>query len=293
MKEKIYNKLKQAYSSLGLGDEILQAHAENLANLGFVNDANLETVTAAQKSFLEGLQKANDKRAADAAEKARKKAKEDFDAETKKKEEEAKKAAEEAAKKKAEEEAAKKKAEEEEAKKKAEEEAERKRQEELKKSTEIPDAIKKLLEERDAKAKAEREEYQNLIKQLNEQSTANKTSFDQMMKEQQQKTQSLLDSYNAMKKEADEAKAAMRKREHADLILAKAKELEIPQYRIDEGFIIADDADESAITSYLSKVAANIKANQLPKDKSFQLDGDKPSKEDVDAIAKSLVKNLN
>ena len=52
MKEKIYAKLKQAYSSLGLGDEVLQAHAESLANLGFVTDENLDAVVGGQKPFI-------------------------------------------------------------------------------------------------------------------------------------------------------------------------------------------------------------------------------------------------
>ena len=40
MKEKIFLKLKTKYSSLGLGDEILLAHAEMLAKMGFVTDDN-------------------------------------------------------------------------------------------------------------------------------------------------------------------------------------------------------------------------------------------------------------
>ena len=38
MKEKIFQKLKQEFSHLGLGDVILQAHADSLASIGLVTD---------------------------------------------------------------------------------------------------------------------------------------------------------------------------------------------------------------------------------------------------------------
>lgn len=41
------------------------------------------------------------------------------------------------------------------------------------------------------------------------------------------------------------------------MITSKAKELKISQGRIDEGFVISDDADETAIGEYLSKVRQN------------------------------------
>ncbi len=57
MKEKIFQLLKQEYKSLGLGDEVLQAHAEMLDKMGLVTDDNIETVVASQKDFLESLQR--------------------------------------------------------------------------------------------------------------------------------------------------------------------------------------------------------------------------------------------
>jgi len=69
------------------------------------------------------------------------------------------------------------------------------------------------------------------------------------------------------------------------LILQKAKELKISQERIDEGFVIADDADEAAITSYLSKIATREVAMSLPKDSTgFTLSTSDKMLEDV-AIA--------
>ena len=69
MKDKIFQLLKQEYKSLGLGDEVLQAHAEMLDKMGLVTDDNIETVVASQKSFLESLQKDNDRRVTDAKKK--------------------------------------------------------------------------------------------------------------------------------------------------------------------------------------------------------------------------------
>lgn len=87
MKDKIFQRLKQVYPHLGLADDILEAHAEGLAQLGFVDDGNLDDVIAKQRVFLESLQKHNDRRVTDALAKARKEA-----------EEKASKAVEEAAK---------------------------------------------------------------------------------------------------------------------------------------------------------------------------------------------------
>lgn len=58
--------------------------------------------------------------------------------------------------------------------------------------------------------------------------------------------------------EAKESKAARQ-----SLILGKAKELKISQERIDEGFVIPDDADEATIGTYLSKVRQNEVAKGL------------------------------
>jgi len=75
-KTKIFDALKREYARLGLGDSLLQALADSLANSGFVTDENLESVIAGQKAYLEGLQKSNDKRVTEAIEKAKKAAEE-------------------------------------------------------------------------------------------------------------------------------------------------------------------------------------------------------------------------
>lgn len=78
MKDKIFLKLKQVYSHLGLGDVVLQAHAEALNGIGLVNDENIELVINSQKSFLESLQRENDKRANEASIKARMNAEKEY-----------------------------------------------------------------------------------------------------------------------------------------------------------------------------------------------------------------------
>lgn len=79
MKDKIFQKLKQGYSRLGLGDEVLQAHAESLAATGLVTDENIDNVVNAQKGFLEGLQRNYDTRVSSATAKAREAAKKEFE----------------------------------------------------------------------------------------------------------------------------------------------------------------------------------------------------------------------
>lgn len=73
MKDKIFQSLKQAYSSLGLSDEILQGQADALVASGLVTDENLATVVQGQSSFLSSLQSGIDKRVTDAVNKAKEK----------------------------------------------------------------------------------------------------------------------------------------------------------------------------------------------------------------------------
>ena len=222
MKSLIFQKLKQEYSHLGLGKEVLQAHAEALAATGLVTAENVDTIVSSQASFLESIQKANDQRVTDAQKKAKEDARKEFEAA------------------------------EVEAKKKAEEEALRKRQED-----QMPDWYKA---EKEANAK-NNELLANLAK-----------------------------SFEAIKAENEKFKAEKAVAERQSLILTKAKELGIPEYRIKEGFSIADNADEKAIADYLTTVANNIKANALPTNReAFPISGPDLKKEELDSIAKGLV----
>lgn len=248
MKAKIFAKLKQEYSSLGLGDEYLMSKADSLAATGLVTDDNIDAVVACQRKELEGLQKANDKRVTDALEKERKKHEE----ETRKKEQEA-----------------------EEARRKAEEEAAAKKKGEHTDPVKDPDveALRKQVEELTAAGKKRDEEYAANLKTL----TDSRDSLGKQVKE-------LVD-----KNAASEAAAAKAARNA--MIVAKAKELGVPQWRIDEGFTIAEDASDEVITETLTKVANNINTNILPGNRGgFPIAGNEPTKEDFASIAASLVK---
>jgi chromosome segregation ATPase len=305
MKNKIFAKLKQEYSSLGLGDEILQAHAESLADSGFVTDENIDTVVSGQKSYLSALQRLNDSRVSKALEKQRK----DIDDEAKKQREEAEAKAEKERKEreeKAKAEAEKKQREDEEKaaaeKRKKEEEAqaeaERKRQEELAKNQEIPEWFKKLQEENSRKATEERQAQQKArkaleeqLKALSESNTQKQGELKSLIDELRTQNTRLQGDYDAIKQERDRQAAEAARRDRESKILDIAKELGIPQYRIDEGFAIADDAADDAIRTQLAVVAQNIKASNLPSGSGTHPMGDnKPTKDEVDAIAKSIVK---
>ena len=285
MKDKIFQLLKQEYKSLGLGDEVLQAHAEMLDKMGLVTDDNIEIVVASQKSFLESLQKDNDRRVTDAKKK--------FEEAQKAKEDAERKAAEEEAKKKADEEA-----------KKAAEEAEKKRLEELAKKNEMPDYLKKYFEEQAAEKKAsdeartkEREEFKKLVETLTQKNTDQAKTYNEQMEAQSKTIKELQET---IQKQAEEAKAkeeaaakAKAKADHDAKILSKAKELGIPESRINEGFTLSDDATDEAIETYLSKVANNYKTLQQPQfGGSYRASEGEPTKEDVDNVAASLVQSL-
>ena len=229
MKDKIFQKLKQEYSHLGLGNGILQAHAESLASLGFVTDENIDTVVAAQKSFLTNLQKDTDTRVTEAQKKAKETAKTEYEAD---------------------------------AKRKAEEEERR---------------------------KAEEAARQEKEKEMPEWYKAEKAANEKLLKELAESNKALKEGYNAMKEENEKFKTEKTKAERSNSIISKAKELGIPQWRIEEGFNIADDADDDAISEHLSKVSNNIKAQSLPGNKTvFPPAGAKATKADADAVAKSL-----
>lgn len=121
------------------------------------------------------------------------------------------------------------------------------------------------------------------------------------MQKEKQQNDVISSLQDTIKKQQEEAKAkeeaaakAKALADHKAKILSKAKELGIPQFRIDEGFTIADDADDETINNVLTKVANNIKTFQQP---TFggglraNLD-EKATKEQVDNVASALVDSL-
>lgn len=256
MNKKLFDALKQAYPQLGLSDEILRHHADMLAATITITDENLAAVVAAQGDYLKGLQAENDKRATSAIAKAKAAA----EAEKQAAIDEAVKAAVEADRKRANDEA----------KKKADEEAKRKSE---RTEPEYLTAFRKELEEKE-KLAADRE-------------AALGKRIDDLLKVNE--TQGAALSTLQKENEAMKAKAAKAAREA--LINNTAKELGIPSWRIDEGFVLADDADESAIKETLGKVANNLKVNTMQGSGGFVLDDSrKVTDEEAAAIADRLMK---
>ena len=137
-------------------------------------------------------------------------------------------------------------------------------------SQETGEIEKRLKEQVDAQLA----EVQKTIKSLTE---ANKTYSDQLKKMQDEKDAA-----------AKAAAAAARK----TLINTKATEAGIPQWRIDEGFVIPEEYDETKIGEAMAGIAANIKKQMLPGRTAFSRseNGDAAiSKEDATNIVKGIL----
>lgn len=96
--------------------------------------------------------------------------------------------------------------------------------------------------------------------------------------------------YNAIKSESDTLKAEKAKNERQALISNKAKELGIPEWRMKEGFVIAEDADETAIGDYLASVQKNLVAAGLDGKGQFPIAGKKEITKDE---ANNIVSKMN
>lgn len=105
------------------------------------------------------------------------------------------------------------------------------------------------------------------------------------------KVKAYLDSVvNPIQTELNAYKAKESQAARQSLILGKAKELGIPEWRINEGFTIADDADETSINTTLSGIKKNIVTAGLETSKGFPIDPNKtPSKEELDGIIGAIL----
>ena len=253
MKTKIFQALKQEYPQLGLGDEVLQARAEALAATGLVTDDNLKAVVASQKANLEALQKSNDKRVTDAIAKA-------------------KKEAEEAAAKASTEHAAAIKAE----------------QDKLA-------ALQKEYEEFKAKQVQQPggggQATEEVEKRLNEAFDAKLAAINKTIEELNKANKGYADKLKTLEDEKAAAAKAAAAAARQEMILAKAKEVGIPEWRIKQGFSFADDMDEAKITETLTGYATDIKAQMLPGRSQFQAGGDTAlSNEEVKGLVKDIMR---
>lgn len=152
-------------------------------------------------------------------------------------------------------------------------------------------AVRKELEDETLKREKEAKDQEQNKNEVPDWYKQQSAEWDKKIAELSKGSKELSESLSAMKAENDRLKAEKADADRKNLITSKAKELGIPQYRIDEGFVIAPDADEAAISSYLTSVANNIKSQQLPGNKNvFPQSDTKPEKAEVDSIAKSLVR---
>lgn len=253
MKDKIFQALKQAFPQLGLGDEILMARAEALDATGLVTEENLQAVVTSQKANLEALQKSNDKRVADALAKAKR----DSDAAAERLK------ADHAAALKAEQDKLV---------------ATQKRLEELEKRG---GGGGQLSQETQAAIDALKAEQKTQLDGINATIEAlKKTNNDYAAK------------IKAMEDEKDAAAKAAAAKARQDMIVAKAKEVGIPEWRISQGFNIADDMDEAKITETLTGYAADIKKQMLPTGfhSSRNEDGKAVSAEEATDIVKGILR---
>lgn len=252
MNKDILPQLKAAYSSLGLSDAILAPLAASLSAAGIVTEENADAVVAAQKGFLETLQKSNDKRVNDALDKAKTEAE--------------------------------KKLQEVMGNGKAEVEKLTKELAELREKQ--TGNVEPKQERKQEQKQADSHEWYDAER------AKLMTELEERFKTVTDGNKSLLEAVNALKAENESMKAAEQARKRSDFIAGKAKELGIPEWRVKEGFALASDATEETIAAHLATVAGNIRANELPKNSlgvSLGNDG-KPDPKTISEIADRLVR---
>lgn len=296
MEEKIFNALKQAYSPLGLGDAVLKAQAETLAALGFVTDENLDAVVKAAETGLKAVQASNDKRVADALTKANlsaEKAKETLTKSAEEQQAELKKQIEEW---KAQAELNKSELQKQQAELK-EKQALQKQLETLQKQAEkqqsdfnkrkadllalingeppepkaepTPEPVKQPEPQPPTTPAFDADSFRKtLTESLTNDFSKKMTEYVEASAKQTAKiletNKSLAEQVQTLVRENAEYKAKQAAENRKNFILNKAHELQIPEWRISEGFTIAEDANEEAITDTLTTVSNNIRANMLP-----------------------------
>ena len=170
----------------------------------------------------------------------------------------------------------------------------------MKKNQEIPqyvkdmqeDYLKKLQEERQ-KAEEDRNAFKQMLEQMQAASKEQTSKLTEQISTLTEQNTKQLETINSMKAESDKLKEESAKKARQENIISKAKELGIPQSRIDEGFAITEDMDEDAILNHLNVVATNIKAMGLPKNTPFARSGEQKevSKEEAKAVAALMVRH--
>ena len=238
MKEKILNGLKAAYPSLSV--DMLNAQTQILLAAGYVTEDNLSAVIAAQKPFVEAIDK-REKQHSDVIEKNKKDNERLLSLEQELND----------------------------IKSKAVSGVAGEKGEKSKSNGTEPD-FKAMIESMKTELQAE---YQNNIAEL--------------LKSQKENTEML----NSLKQENEAFKREKTIADRNGFIQSKAKELGIPKWRIEEGFVLPENAENEVIIKSLSAIANNVKTQLLPTSEKYPLGND--SKEIgvmIDSISKSLVK---
>lgn len=95
--------------------------------------------------------------------------------------------------------------------------------------------------------------------------------------------------YNDLKTESDTLKTEKAKAERQALIARIAGELSIPEWRTKEGFVLAEDADETAIRETLTSIRQNMVTAGLGDKGGTPLSGKEVSKEEAARIVAGMI----
>lgn len=256
MTDTILARLKTAYSPLGLGEPILKALAASLAATGLVTDDNVDAVVAAQKEGLVAIQKSNDKRVGEALDKA--KAEADRRAEAGR----------------------------------AELEGLRSKVAELTAAAEAARAEAAKGAAQDAPAPAAQvAPPPDDRKWFEEEKSAMLAELEGRMRAFAEGNKSLTEAVEGLRRENEAMKAAEAQRAREAFIAGKARELGIPEWRMQEGFSLAPDAADDAVVEHLTRVAEHIRAQALPAGGAMLAlgAGGKPDPAQMEEIARRLV----
>lgn len=102
---------------------------------------------------------------------------------------------------------------------------------------------------------------------------------------------SLTEAVEGLRRENEAMKAAEAQRAREAFIAGKARELGIPEWRMQEGFCLAPDAADAAVVEHLTNVAEHIRAQSLPAGGARLALGEdgKPDSAQMEEIARRLV----
>ena len=232
METQLFTKLKTKYSHFGLGDEILKTHAKMLVASGFVTSENIDNIVDMQNDYLSGLQKLNDKRVTDALAQLKVTTEEDKAKAIEKLKEELLKAHG------------------------TEKEGLLKQIEELKKKKE--DSVGE-----EDKGKEMKEYIDALLGKMNETAKTKEEALEKRIEDILATSQKQADELKALVQENETMKREKATQERNVFITDTAKKLQIPEWRIKEGFVITDTMENADIETYLGTIANNLKVASL------------------------------